>query len=301
MTRRSATRTFPAGLLLASATLAASALVSRTAAGVGAPPSASPTVVPLTSYLGQIPSFTARVAGTEATFLLDTAGGLTAITPQLAARIGCVPWGRVTGFRMRGERLDLERCDDVRVGLPGGVEVTVPTAGVWDLARILPKDAPPLAGSLALDAFAGRALTLDLAAGKLVLETPATLAERVAHAIEVPVRFDRSAAGLALTPLAAVETARGRLWMELDCGSDGAVIVGRHAAALLHLDPAAAGAQPVALMLAGGVAVEDKALIGDLILDGNLGVPVLRRWIVTLDLAAERLWIAPRPAGGGTR
>ena len=80
-----------------------------------------------------------------------------------------------------------------------------------------------------------------------------------------------------------------------------ATVGGRACQALLHLDPAATGAQPVALTLAGGVKVEDKALVADLILDGNLGVPVLRRWIVTLDLAAERLWIAPRPAGGGTQ
>jgi hypothetical protein len=221
---------------------------------------------------------------------------VTSITPQIAQRLGCSPWGHVTGFRMRGERLDLERCDGVALTLPGGTRITVPTASVWDISKILPPNAPPLAGSLALDAFAKRALTVDLAAGMLVLETPASLAARTANATEVPVRFDRSAGGLALTPLVAVETARGRLWMELDCGSDGAVIVDRHAAALLHLDPAAKATQPIAMTLAGGIAVEGKALVADLILDGNLGVPVLRRWVMTLDLAAERLWIAPHPA-----
>ena len=290
------------GSALVGLNLAVCALGLGAAPSAAAPRSAEPTVIPLSLYLGQIPSFTVRVADGDATFLLDTAGGVTAITPQLAARIGCEPWGQITGYRMRGERVDTPRCDGVGLALPGDVAVTVPTAGVWDLAKILPKDAPPLAGSLALDAFAGRALTLDLAAGRLVLETPASLRARIAHSTEVPVRLDRSASGLALTPLVAVETARGRLWMELDCGSDGAVIVGRHAAALLHLDPAATGAQRVSLRLAGGgITVEDKALVADLILDGNLGVPVLRRWIVTLDLAASRLWIAPAPAAAMPR
>ena len=151
-----------------------------------------------------------------------------------------------------------------------------------------------LDGSLALDAFAGRALTLDLSAGQLIVDTPASLAARTARAVEVPVRFDRSAQGLALTPLVAVETAKGRLWMELDCGSDGALIVGRHATELLHLDPAAKGAQSLAATIAGGVALAGNARVEDLILDGNIGAPVLKRWIVTLDLARQRLWIAPQ-------
>jgi hypothetical protein len=253
------------------------------------------TTIPLGLYLGQIPSLAVSAAGREVRFLLDTAGGITAVTPQFASDIGCQPWGQITGFRMRGERLDLQRCDDVRLSL-AGAGLTVPTAGVWDLAKILPEDAPPLAGSLALDAFAGHAVTLDLAARQLILETAASLRARTAHAVEVPVRFDRSAQGLALTPVVAVETSKGRLWMELDCGSDGALIVGRHAAELLHLDPAARGAQKVAMSLAGGIPVEGKARVENLILDGNIGVPVLRRWTVTLDLAAQRLWIAPRAA-----
>lgn len=273
-------------------------LVFLAAAGATAPvaPEAEErvTVIPLSMYLGEFPSLTVRAGRRDVVFLLDTAGGFTALTPELAGAIGCQPWGQVTGFRMRGERVDVPRCDDVHLEL-AGTAVSVPTAGVWDLAKLLPAGAPPLGGSLALDAFAGRAVTLDLAAGQLVVETAASVAARTAHAVEVVVRFDRSAEGLALTPVAAVTTSRGRLWMELDSGSDAAVIVGRHAAEALHLDRSAKGSQSVAMTLAGGVPVEGKARVEDLILDGILGLPVLRRWVVTLDLAGERLWIAAKP------
>jgi hypothetical protein len=267
------------------------------AAAPAAPVADRATVITLSRYLGQVPSLPVKAAGRDALFLLDTAGGLTAVTPQLARSLGCEPWGQVTGFRMRGQRVDSQRCDDVRLELPGGA-LSVPTAGVWDLAKLLPEDAPPLDGSLALDAFARRVVTLDLAASQLVLETAASLTERLARATEVPVRFDRSVQGLALTPLVAVETEKGRLWMELDSGSDGAVIVGRHAAEVLHLDPSAKQGQRVAMTLAGGVPVEGSALVEDLILDGNIGVPVLEHWIVTIDLARERLWIAVPGRGG---
>jgi hypothetical protein len=272
---------------------AAGVLAAIASGAVPAAPAAGETgtVIPLSSYPGQVPSLKAKAGEREGVFLFDTAGGLTALTPQLARSIGCEPWGQLTGFRMRGDRIDVPRCDDVRLEL-AGVALTVPTAGVWDFGKLLPRDAPPLDGSLALDAFAGRAVSLDLSAGRLIVETAASLAARTRRATEVPVRFDRPVQGLSLTPLVAVETSKGRLWMQLDSGSDGGAIVGRHAAGLLQLDPDAKGAQKVEMTLAGGVPVEADALVQDLILDGNIGVPVLKRWVVTIDLARNRLWIA---------
>jgi hypothetical protein len=270
--------------------LVLAALACAPAAGAASP--ARPVIIPLTPYLGVVPSLQASVNGKPGTFLFDTAGGTTAIDPAFASASGCKPWGQVTGFRMRGDRMDLERCDDLKVEA-SGVRLTAPTAGVLDLRKLLPKDAPPLAGSLALDAFAGRAVTIELARNRLILETPASLKARVRAAVEVPVRFSRDAGGLSLTPLAAVQTPQGRLWMELDTGSDGGAVVDRHGAAALGLDPDSKRGQDLSMTLAGGVAVKTRALVGDLIIDGNIGGPVLKTWTVTLDLARQRLWIAP--------
>lgn len=274
--------------------LAWAALAGAPASGFAA--EARPVVIPLTSYLGVLPSLEARINGREGRFLLDTAGGVSAVAPAFAAASGCKPWGQVTGFRMRGDRLDLPRCDDLKVEA-SGVRLAAPTAGVFDLSRLLPKDAPPLAGSLALDAFAGRIVTLELARNRLILETPSSLKARIRGAVEVPVRFSRDAGGLALTPLAAVQTPQGRLWMELDSGSDGGAVIGKHAAGVLGLDAASAHGQDLTMTLAGGVPVKTRALVSDLIIDGNIGGPVLKTWVITLDLAHERLWIAPARSG----
>ena len=255
-----------------------------------------PVVVPLTDYLGVVPSLTVNVHGQAVRLLLDSAGGLSMLTPAFAHQLGCAPWGQVTGFRMRGDRVDASRCDEVSLDL-GGTGLTLPTAGVWDFSHLLPKNAPPLGGSLALDAFAGRTVTLDLAANRLILETPASQAARIRHAVEVPTRFSRDVEGLALTPLVAVQTAKGRLWLELDCGSDAPLILGRHTAALLRLDPAAKKTQPLEFTLVGGVPVKGNARLQDLILDGNIGAPILRQWVITIDLAHQRLWIAPHAPG----
>jgi hypothetical protein len=193
---------------------------------------------------------------------------------------------------MRGDRVDTPRCDRVTIDAQGA-QLDVPTAGLFDISKLLPADAPPLDGSVALDAFAGRAITLDLAHRRLVIETPASLAARIRSAHAVPVRFSREVGGLALTPLVAVDTPDGRAWMELDSGSDAAVIVDRHVAGPLGLNPDVTTSQPLAAKLAGGVALAGPALVQNLILDGNIGLPVLSGWTVTLDLAGQQLWIAP--------
>jgi hypothetical protein len=255
-------------------------------------PPAKPVIIPLEPYLGVLWSFQGEVDGKPRRFLLDTAGGITVISQPFADAIGCKPWGRVTGFRMRGDRVDAPRCDDVGL-TAAGVPLKAPTAGVIDFSTLLPKDAPPLDGSVALDAFAGRAVTLDLAGRRLIVETPDSLKVRARQGVEVPVRFSREAMGLALTPFVAAPTAKGQIWLELDCGSTGALVIGKHVADLLGLDPAVQKGQSVDMALVGGPKISGKVLVEDMILDGNIGVPALQQWVVTLDLANERAWIAP--------
>ena len=253
-------------------------------------PPAQPVTLPLEPYLGVLWAFQAKDGGR---YLLDTAGGLTAITPAAAKAAGCEPWGRITGHRMRGDRVDLARCDKVTIDA-AGVTLAPPTVGVFDFSKLLPPDAPTLQGSVALDAFAGRAVTLDLGGQRLIVETPDSLKARVKGAAEVPVRFARDAGGLALTPFVPVPTPKGPVWMELDSGSNGAVVVAQHNAALLGLNPDAKERQPFTLAIQDGPKADVQALVMDLVIDGNIGVPVLKDWVVTLDLAGERAWIAKR-------
>jgi hypothetical protein len=249
-------------------------------------------------YLDLLPSLQVEFGGRIHTLLLDTGGGLTAVTPASVAAIGCHPWGRLTGFRMRGDRVDLSRCDGVKMTL-AGLTVRVPEVGVWDFGKALPKNAPPLAGSIALDAFANRAVTLDLADRQFIIETPASLALRLRreHALAVPVRFEREVGGASLVPLIGIDTPQGRVWMEMDSGSDGDVIVNQPLAPALGLDPADKRAQPMAVSLGGVLTLRARAQIASLVIDGDIGEPVLRDWIITLDLAAGKLWLG-RPRSG---
>lgn len=240
--------------------------------------------------------------GSAGLMAFDTAAGHTVVSPEFAVSGGCTPWGNLGGFTMTGTRLDMARCDGFRFEADG-LPLVAPVAGVMQVASLLAKDAAPIEGLLALDVFAGKTITLDFAGGHLYVESPGSAARRIAGARELPVRLSREVQGLALAVNLEVPTPQGTMRFELDSGNGGTLLVSKPCAAIFGLDPEANGPQPVRIPLADGIVADGLAFTPDMNIDGNLGMPFLKDWIVTLDLAAGRMWlrrndVAP-PAGMG--
>lgn len=235
----------------------------------------------------------AKVRGREGLFMFDTGGGVSYISPAFAREVGCKPWGQITGFVLTGQRLDMPRCDGLTFNIQGH-RFGTPTSGVFDIMKFMPPDVPKLDGSIGLDVFAGRAVTLSLARKQLVVESPGSLAVRRRRGKEVPVRFVREAGGVSLTVYVAVPTAEGTAWMELDSGNGGANVIAKHIAPLLKLEPGKKEPQPASFRLAGGIPVEGMARVNEtLIMDGNIGTRFLINWDLTVDLSKGRAWLAP--------
>jgi Aspartyl protease len=235
------------------------------------------------------------VGGAERRMLFDTGGGLTMLSRPALEAAGCQPWGRLTGFRMFGDRIDTARCSNVSIRA-GGLTLDPPAVGLIDLGSLNPADAS-LEGLASLNLFEGRTVTLDLAGGRVIVESPASLAQRIRTMRPIPIRLEREVQGLALAVAVEVPTARGPVWMELDSGNGGTVLVSKQLAPLFGLDPAVGGRQTARFPIVDGVTVETTdAFTPDIVLDGNLGMPFLSRWLITLDLREGRAWIAPAPA-----
>lgn len=254
-----------------------------------APPPVAEAVFKLEPYRSTV-ALRAKLGGADGFFVFDTGGGLTSVTPAFAEKIGCKPWGRLTGFQMMGARLDTSRCDDVQVQI-GSRAFGPRTVSVLDVMSLYPKDAAPVDGLLALDLFDGKAVTIDFPAATLTVESPESLRARIATAIPIPVRIAREVQGRALAVSAGVPSSRGLIWMELDSGNGGTILVSKPYAALLGLDPAREGPQQAAFDVAPGLRVEGRAFTPDMILDGNIGMPFLKGIVVTLDLRDGRLWM----------
>ena len=237
-------------------------------------------------------SIQATVGGRQGTFLFDSGIGVSAVTPQFAYAIGCKPWGKLTGFRAIGQRVDTQLCNETKL-VVGGKQVTTPQLAVIDLKYFMGPVGEKFAGVLGLDIFAGQLITIRVAKGQIVMEDATSVAQIVATRHAVPLRLVRAAEGAGLTVDFGVPTPRGMSWWEVDTGNYGPFLVDQAIAPLLELKPDDKDLQVLATTLVPDVRMTGPALVKDLILNGDIGRSFLKDWDVTLDLAQGRAWVAP--------
>ena len=259
-------------------------------------PASAQTVIPITQPMAGIDAVTVVSEAGSGEFIFDSGLGVSAVTPATAAKLGCTPWGKITGFRAIGERVDLQRCNAADVVI-GGVRRRISELSVIDRTKFMGAAGDRFAGGIGLDAFDGEIVTLSIARHQVTLEDPRRWKASPRGVIAVPVRLVRAAEGAALTASIGIVTASGTVWLEIDTGNYGPSRIDRHSAALLGLDPEAKGRQHLSIDAGHGAALSGDAVVGDLIMDGNVGRGMLRDWDVTLDLKNGRGWLK-KPAGG---
>ncbi|MFQ5680225.1 MAG: hypothetical protein ACE5HP_12310 [Gemmatimonadota bacterium] len=269
-------------------------------------PGATPVVLRLDPYFRELRTLAVEVGGDTLPFLFDTGGGVSLVTPSVAEALACSPHGRKAGFRMRGEPVEFRLCDDVTLRV-AGLEVPHRTIAVWDLMAVLPEGFPPLGGLVSLQTFQDRALTVDLAAGELIVETAASLAARTSAMKELEARIATGIDGGSLTLFVAANTPQGKLWFLLDSGNIDRTLLAPHAAfeqlGLSRPDERSRGAggrvelSGVPLPLVGLEPQRTPVAVQRLIYDGVLGAAFLRDRAITLDLFRGRAWASPRRGG----
>jgi hypothetical protein len=257
-----------------------SALLSGLAAGPAAAPRATPAVLALQQYFGSLKTIRASAGGRPLTMLLDTGGGATLITPDVARQLGCTPFGRDVGHRMSGEAVEFQQCRSL-VMSAGGWQHRVEPVGVFDVNRLLPEELPRLDGVLALDAFRGEVVTLDWAAATLTVHGR-TDGEAAVRKSGVPVRIATGDGGRFYSALVPVSASRAMLWFLIDSGNIRGTLVARHVVRDGLLDVGADGNAKLSIGSRPAISLPTEA--ADLIIDGALGTAYLLRGPVTLDL-----------------
>lgn len=255
-----------------------------------AKPAEKPQVIKLDRFRKALWKIHLTVKGKPGDFLFDTGGGVTLLTPDFSKDIECKYWGRTTGYNMFGKRGDDPHCDNVQI-MAGAVALTPVNIGKIDFGEQFPGDKSP-DGLLALDAFDGKAITLDQTAATLTIETPATLAKRIKGMKELPFRLVRDCSARCLNGFLGVPTPQGMTWLILDSGAGGVSLISKDHAAIFGLDPKLKE-QRLKFEAAPGVPIDSPVLVTDMIMDGNLGQPFISKYIMTFDLAHGRLWVSP--------
>lgn len=248
----------------------------------------TPTVLTLSPYAGTDLRTTQLSVGgaAPAPFIVDTGAGKTVITPEEVSSAGCAPFGRLTGNRADGAPVSMSRCGPVTLGFDG---LRLPhEVGVFDLMSLM-HGAPPIGGLVGLDAFEGRAVTLDWAHEQVVIETPESLAARVKTMTPIDARVTLEPSG-AMVIFLPVKTAAGPLWLELDTGNDGPVFLAPHALAQLGLDLPKGAMRAASLEVPGLGSFPVKVKSRAMVYDGQLNPAFARQLVLTVDLASRRVW-----------
>ncbi len=254
-----------------------------------AKPADKPQVIKLERFRKALWKVHVTVKGKQGDFLLDTGGGQTLLTEQFSKSLECKFWGRTTGYNMFGKRDDSPHCDNVQI-TAGDVALTPVNVGKIDFGDQFPGDKQP-DGLLSLDAFDGKAFTLDQAAGTLTIETHASLAIRTKTMKELPFRVSRECSARCLSTFIGVPTPEGMTWLILDSGAGGVSLISKDHAKLFGLDPERKE-QRLKYEVTPGVPIDSPVVVTDMIMDGNLGQPFMSQYVMTFDLANGRLWVS---------
>ena len=212
----------------------------RASTGGAAPPRDAATLA-LAPYFRELRVVHVMAGDDRLTMLVDTGGGATLVTPQVAARHGCQPYGHDVGYRMTGERVAFQRCDAIELS-SGRWRRRIEPVAVFDVNALLPKELPPLDGVLALDAFRGDVVTLDWPAGVVTAHGPADADAALARH-GVAVRVATGETGRMLSAFVPVAARKGRLWFLLDSGNLRGTLIASAAVGDGLLDQPAADGQ----------------------------------------------------------
>jgi hypothetical protein len=254
---------------------------------------AKPQVIKLQRYRKALWTMNVTVKGKTGDFLFDTGGGVTLLGEDFAKDIDCKFWGRSTGYNMFGKRGDGQFCESVQLAA-GGVPLTPANVGKINFGDMFPGSKAP-DGLLSLDAFDGKAITIDQQAATVTIETPESLASRTKRMTELPFRISRECSGRCFSVFVGVPVSDGMTWLTLDSGAGGVSIISKEYAPYFGLDPEAKG-QQLKFNIGSGITVDSPAMVTDMIMDGNLGQPFISQYVITMDLARGRVWFA-KPAG----
>jgi hypothetical protein len=243
----------------------------------------SPLSIELAPYIGRLKTVSVELNGKEHAFLFDTAGGVAILTPDVAKEI-CEPFGRITLFRMSGERLDLQQCGAQTLKM-GDFETQAETA-VLDLMALLPEGAPAIGGLLSLNAFHDQIVTIDLKNNLLTIETESSVQQRIRDMSPLRMRRSSSPTGNSLDVFIAVRGGSHTLWFELDSANLSDVLVSPHAARQLGVS-----LPDIELQLEGlPTPLKAKATERDLIYDGALNAAVMEKLVLTIHFRANKIW-----------
>lgn len=247
----------------------------------------------LQKYVSNLKKVDITIEGQSYSFLFDTGGGETFISSEIAKRLGKTIYGQATSFRMSGEKITYQKCDDVSLKA-ANTTFFHSTIGVWDIMNILPKELPKLDGVLSLKSFKDRVITVDLANNRLIIETAKSSNKAIQNKTLVPSLFATGMNGNELTIFLGLLNQQHLYWFLFDSGNLNDLLLSTAIANQwgLHKDTTHKRTElgSISITLANKK-IESNAAAEPIIYDGLLNYAILSKYIFVIDLSKKQVWM----------
>jgi hypothetical protein len=258
-----------------------------------------------------------RLNGKGPVRLLCDTGGVNVVSPELAKELGLEAQGALEGRGVGEKSEDVALARVSRVEL-GGAILKDQLFMIFPLGPIGAAEGVPVNGLVGYEVFKRFVVTIDYAGRKLTLRRPGTF-QPGARAKAVPFRFEGHSPQVDGT----LEGIPGAF--TLDTGSRGSLAVlapfaeqhglaKRYGAHVEAMTGWGVGGPARGLLARAGrltlgdvvvdapvvdLSVQKKGAFTDRYVAGNVGGAILKRFTVTFDYAAQKVWFEPNGTGRG--
>lgn len=255
--------------------------------------SLSQDTVVLKKYVGNLKKVDLTIDNKPFSFLFDTGGGETLISPEVAGLLGRPVYGKATGFRMTGEVINYQKCDSVFLKINSTLLFHA-SVGVWDIMKVLPKELPKLDGVLSLKSFSEKIVTLDLGNNRIIFETPVSFRRKVKNMTLLRSRFANGQDGNDLTILLGVSKSSRLYWLLFDSGNLDDLLLSHVTASAWGLESDTVTQRnkigKVTIPL-GQKNFFSEASSKSLIYDGSLNYSMISQAVFLINFAERKIWV----------
>lgn len=244
--------------------------------------------------LGKIPTISVKIKGKDYAFFFDSGGAVTSISPQIAAEIGCNPFGQMTGYNAGGKEFKMKRCDDVEMNV-GGFAVKLDTT-VGNAMNFFPPGTPQIDGMISLHTFENQIITMDLIKNVLQVETEKSFKKKIKDMKPLKSRLSRELGGYGVDIFFAASSPKGKIWLLVDTGNTNKLLLAPHAQEQLNIafdEPKDKTFKLVELDLLGYGKIETVGRDRTMIYDGMLNYDTILKMLLTIDLRTGEAWAKP--------
>ncbi len=250
------------------------------------------TEIVLEQYFRSLKSVKVEINDNLYHFLFDSGAGITMISPEIAEELHKPVYGNYVGFRMSGEKVEMQLCDSVDITL-NGMDFFHPYVAVFDMMSLLPKELERIDGMISLQTFENNEITVDLENNKLIVETEESFTQKIKNMSEIPSHFANGQSGLELNIFVGI-TAKTHLWWFLfDTGNIAKTKISKNIAqewdfSLKENEITEIGNYTFDI---AGESITVPTIIDDIIYDGALSYDFIQQSIYAISFIDKKIWI----------